>query len=247
MVDRGTPNPKRSRADAGETSRHATATGEWIGTRVDLSGIWPQVYQAYLQAKNLPEMGTQEGSRKTRQKCRIIPGTGAITPPCSSPVIPAWPRRLQVSRSHEPNSRMYTCPWRRLPLPGKSVAGHGDGRLGEFVASPDSRTTFKDRYSSYKGCTATSASCAAVQYGAPVRLTRVFQLSRLQGQVSNRLQAVAESHVAFGGANCFHGIAGRLNCLCYLASSIGFVAHHWHLERDQMAPEAESPIPASTV
>ena len=35
---------------------------------VHLSGIWPQVYQAYLQAKILPEMGTQEGSRVKRPR-----------------------------------------------------------------------------------------------------------------------------------------------------------------------------------
>jgi len=35
---------------------------------VHLSGIWPQVYQAYLQAKILPEMGTQEGSRKKKPR-----------------------------------------------------------------------------------------------------------------------------------------------------------------------------------
>ena len=29
---------------------------------IQLSGIWPQVYEAYLQAKILPGMGTQEGS-----------------------------------------------------------------------------------------------------------------------------------------------------------------------------------------
>ena len=39
--------------------------GQWIVDLrvVHLSGIWSQVYQAYLQAKILPEMGTQEGSR----------------------------------------------------------------------------------------------------------------------------------------------------------------------------------------
>ena len=35
---------------------------------VHLSGIWPQVYQAYLQAKILPEMGTQEGSREKKPR-----------------------------------------------------------------------------------------------------------------------------------------------------------------------------------
>ena len=44
--------------------------GRWIVDLrvVQLSGIWPQVYQAYLQAKNLPEMGTQEGSRKKKPR-----------------------------------------------------------------------------------------------------------------------------------------------------------------------------------
>ena len=44
--------------------------GQWIVDLrvVHLSGIWPQVYQAYLQAKILPEMGTQEGSRKKKPR-----------------------------------------------------------------------------------------------------------------------------------------------------------------------------------
>ena len=44
--------------------------GQWIVDLrvVHLSGIWPQVYQAYLQAKNLPEMGTQEGSREKKPR-----------------------------------------------------------------------------------------------------------------------------------------------------------------------------------
>ncbi len=44
--------------------------GQWIVDLrvVHLSGIWPQVYQAYLQAKILPEMGTQEGSRKRKPR-----------------------------------------------------------------------------------------------------------------------------------------------------------------------------------
>ena len=44
--------------------------GQWIVDLrvVHLSGIWPQVYQAYLQAKNLPEMGTQEGSWKKKPR-----------------------------------------------------------------------------------------------------------------------------------------------------------------------------------
>jgi len=32
------------------------------------AGIWPQVYQAYLQAKILPEMGTQESSREKKPR-----------------------------------------------------------------------------------------------------------------------------------------------------------------------------------
>src|SRR5947209_3352483 len=44
--------------------------GQWI---VDLrviqrSGVWPQVYQAYLQAKILPELGTQRGAGKNKAK-----------------------------------------------------------------------------------------------------------------------------------------------------------------------------------
>ena len=44
--------------------------GQWIVDLrvVHLSGIWPQAYQAYLQAKNLPEMGTQEGSREKKPR-----------------------------------------------------------------------------------------------------------------------------------------------------------------------------------
>ena len=44
--------------------------GQWIVDLrvIHLSGIWPQVYQAYLQAKILPEMGTQEGSRKKKPR-----------------------------------------------------------------------------------------------------------------------------------------------------------------------------------
>ena len=33
---------------------------------IQLSGLWPQVYQAYLQTKILPEMGTQEGSKRKK-------------------------------------------------------------------------------------------------------------------------------------------------------------------------------------
>src|SRR5512135_1383057 len=44
--------------------------GQWI---VDLrlsqlSGVWPQVFQAYLQAKIFPEMGTQEGSAEKKPR-----------------------------------------------------------------------------------------------------------------------------------------------------------------------------------
>ena len=44
--------------------------GQWIVDLrvVQVSGIWTQVYQAYLQAKILPEMGTQEGSRKKKPR-----------------------------------------------------------------------------------------------------------------------------------------------------------------------------------
>jgi hypothetical protein len=44
--------------------------GQWIVDLrvIYLSGIWSQVYQAYLQAKMLPQMETQEGSRKKNQK-----------------------------------------------------------------------------------------------------------------------------------------------------------------------------------
>jgi hypothetical protein len=33
---------------------------------IHLSGIWSQVYQAYLQAKMLPEVGNQQGSGKKK-------------------------------------------------------------------------------------------------------------------------------------------------------------------------------------
>jgi hypothetical protein len=44
--------------------------GQWIVDLrvVHLSGIWPQVYKAYLQAKILPEMGTQESSREKKPR-----------------------------------------------------------------------------------------------------------------------------------------------------------------------------------
>jgi hypothetical protein len=35
---------------------------------IRLSGVWPEVYQAYLQAKILPEVGTQDGSGKRKPK-----------------------------------------------------------------------------------------------------------------------------------------------------------------------------------
>jgi hypothetical protein len=42
--------------------------GQWIVDLrvIQLSGLWPQAYQAYLQAKILPEMGTQEGSARKK-------------------------------------------------------------------------------------------------------------------------------------------------------------------------------------
>ncbi len=44
--------------------------GQWIVDLrvVQLSGLWPQVYQAYLQAKMLPEMGVQAGTGKKKPK-----------------------------------------------------------------------------------------------------------------------------------------------------------------------------------
>jgi hypothetical protein len=44
--------------------------GQWIVDLrvIHLSGLWPQVYQAYLQAKMLPDMGVQEGSAKKKPK-----------------------------------------------------------------------------------------------------------------------------------------------------------------------------------
>ena len=35
---------------------------------IRLSGVWPEVYQAYLQAKTLPDMGTQRGTGKNKSK-----------------------------------------------------------------------------------------------------------------------------------------------------------------------------------
>src|SRR5271157_311460 len=53
--------------------------GQWIVNLrvIQLSGIWTQVYQAYLQAKILPEMGTRQGSRKKEPRkgdCSIATG-----------------------------------------------------------------------------------------------------------------------------------------------------------------------------
>jgi hypothetical protein len=44
--------------------------GQWIVDLrvIQLSKVWPEVYQAYLQAKILPEVGTQEGSGKKKPK-----------------------------------------------------------------------------------------------------------------------------------------------------------------------------------
>jgi hypothetical protein len=44
--------------------------GQWIVDLrvVQLSGLWSQVYQAYLQAKILPDMGVQAGSRKKKPR-----------------------------------------------------------------------------------------------------------------------------------------------------------------------------------
>ena len=68
--------------------------GQWIVDLrvVHLSGIWPQVYQGYLQANYLPETGTQQGLRRKAQKSRKIPGTGAITPSASRVAhrLPGW-------------------------------------------------------------------------------------------------------------------------------------------------------------
>ena len=48
---------------------------------IQLSGLWSPVYQAYLQAKILPEMGTQAGSGKRKpEKGRVIDGMDAIAP-----------------------------------------------------------------------------------------------------------------------------------------------------------------------
>ena len=47
---------------------------------IDLSGVWSEVHQSYLQSKRLPEERTQEGIGEKARKSRIIPGIGAIAP-----------------------------------------------------------------------------------------------------------------------------------------------------------------------
>jgi hypothetical protein len=44
--------------------------GQWIVDLrvIQLSGVWPEVHQAYLQAKMLPEVGTQAGTGKKKSK-----------------------------------------------------------------------------------------------------------------------------------------------------------------------------------
>jgi hypothetical protein len=44
--------------------------GQWIVNLrvIQLSGVWPKVHQAYLQAKMLPEVGTQEATGKKKSK-----------------------------------------------------------------------------------------------------------------------------------------------------------------------------------
>jgi hypothetical protein len=44
--------------------------GQWIVNLrvIKLSGLWSQVYQAYLQAKMLPEIGLQSGSAGKKHK-----------------------------------------------------------------------------------------------------------------------------------------------------------------------------------
>jgi hypothetical protein len=44
--------------------------GQWIVDLrvIQLSGVWPEVHQAYLQAKMLPEVGTQGGTGKKKSK-----------------------------------------------------------------------------------------------------------------------------------------------------------------------------------
>jgi hypothetical protein len=46
------------------------AGGQWIVDLrvIQLSGLWPQAYQAYLQTKTLPEIGTQKGSARKEAK-----------------------------------------------------------------------------------------------------------------------------------------------------------------------------------
>jgi hypothetical protein len=44
--------------------------GQWIVDLrvIKLSGLWSQVYQAYLQAKMVPEVGLQVGSARQKPK-----------------------------------------------------------------------------------------------------------------------------------------------------------------------------------
>ena len=88
--------------------------GQWIVDLrvVHLSGIWPQVYQAYLQAKNLPEMGTQEGSRrkspeKPHNPWHSVP-SHPIKPRCQ-PGCPRGPGRIEtlIKASKRTSSSLY--------------------------------------------------------------------------------------------------------------------------------------------
>src|SRR5208337_280334 len=60
--------PRNSEKQSGTT--WSLEGGQWIVDLrvIQLSGIWTQVYQAYLQAKILSEMGTRQGSRKKEQR-----------------------------------------------------------------------------------------------------------------------------------------------------------------------------------
>ena len=44
--------------------------GQWIVDLrvIQLSGVWQEVYQSYLEARILPEMGTQGGTGKKKSK-----------------------------------------------------------------------------------------------------------------------------------------------------------------------------------
>ena len=73
---------------------------------IDLSGVWSEVHQSYLQSKRLPEERTQDGIGEERpQKSRIIPGMGAIAPihpgqrTGTVQLAPRAPRRLRGERS----------------------------------------------------------------------------------------------------------------------------------------------------